>query len=64
MNKVVAALECFLEMARSGEIKGVVIVALHQDETVSGWRSGEQDYRLTGLLTQMIHDLCAKRVEG
>ena len=58
---VVAALEQFLEMARSGDLKGCVVAVLHYDETVSGSRAGEQDYRLTGLVMQMVHDMCAKR---
>lgn len=56
---VVKALEEYLEMARSGEIKGMTAVFVHADDTVTGSRKGENTYRSIGLLTHMIHDLCA-----
>lgn len=60
---VAEVLEDFLEKARAGEIVGVVLVAQHRDETVSGRTVGMQSYRSTGILAQMLHDQCAKRRE-
>lgn len=56
---VVAELERVLEMARSGEIKGVMVAVIHHDDCVSGSRKGEASFRLVGLMTKMIHDYCA-----
>jgi hypothetical protein len=55
---VVAEFERLLEMARSGEIKGMMAAVLHSDDCVSGSRKGENNFRTIGLLTKMIHDLC------
>lgn len=52
---VVSSLEELLEMARSGEIKGIAIAVLHADDATSMRRVGVQT---RGCLEIMKHELC------
>ena len=47
---VIEQLEAALEMARSGEIIGVVMVAVHSDECTSSCRRGFSNRRTVGEL--------------
>lgn len=57
--EVVQMLEDLLDHARSGEIKTVVAVFVHADDTAGSWQKGTKSYRLVGMLTKVLHDLCA-----
>lgn len=51
--EVVETLEGYLEKARSGEVIGIVVAALHADDTVSGSRQGLTTYALLGMVGQL-----------
>jgi hypothetical protein len=55
---LVALLEEVLEMARSGEIKGVALAMIHTDDCSSMRRCGVQTRGLIGCLEIMKADLC------
>lgn len=57
--EVVALAEELLELARSGEINALQAVFIHADETVGARQRGGANYRLVGMLTRIIHDICA-----
>lgn len=56
---VVKLAEELLELARGGEINTLVAVFIHADETVGARQKGVANYRLVGMLTKIIHDICA-----
>lgn len=57
--EVVALAEELLELARSGEIHTLQAIFIHADETVGARQRGSTNYRLLGMLTKIIHDICA-----
>jgi hypothetical protein len=62
---VIEQLERVLEMARSGEISGIVIIAIHADECTSSCRRGYSNRRTVGEIEIVKADLIdALRNEG
>lgn len=57
--EVVALAEEMLERARSGEIHTLLAIYVHADETVGSRQRGVSSYRLVGMMTKMIHEICA-----
>lgn len=57
--EVVQLCEELLELARGGEIHTLQAVFIHADETVGARQRGGMNYRLVGMLTKIIHDICA-----
>lgn len=58
--EVVAIAEEILELARGGEIHSLVAVLVHADEAVGSRQRGMSSYRLVGMMTKIIHDICAR----
>lgn len=56
----VALAERILEMARSGEIQGLVAVMLHSDSAVSYDCTGAVTFSIVGKLTQVTNYLADK----
>jgi hypothetical protein len=57
--EVVALAEELLELARSGEIHSLIAIFVHADESVGSLQRGMSSYRLIGMMTKTIHDICA-----
>lgn len=57
--EVVTLAEELLALARSGAIHTLSAVFIHADETVSARQRGSSNYRLIGMFTKIIHDICA-----
>jgi hypothetical protein len=57
--EVVALAEELLALAQGGEIHTLQAVFIHADETVGARQRGVCNYRLVGMLTKIIHDMCA-----
>lgn len=57
--EVVALAEELLELARSGEISTLIAVFVHADECVGARKRGTGSYRIVGMMTKLIHDICA-----
>lgn len=57
--EVVKVAEELLALAQSGEIHTLSAVFIHADETVGSRQKGSGNYRLVGMLTKIIHDICA-----
>lgn len=57
--EVVALAEELLALARGGEIHTLSAVFIHADETVGSRQRGVSNYRLVGMMTKIIHDICA-----
>lgn len=46
--------------AESGEINTILAIFVHSDGTVGSNQRGAKSYRLIGMLTKVLHDLCAE----
>lgn len=57
--EVVEVCRELLERAESGNIHTIVAVYMEADETVGSRQKGESSYRLIGMLTRVIHGICA-----
>jgi hypothetical protein len=57
--EVVELAEKLLDLARSGEIKALQAFMVHADDCVSAQSKGGANYRLVGIMTHVIHDICA-----
>lgn len=53
VETVVELLEAFAEMARSGEIVGVVAVVAYHDEATGGRRAGFNSYSMVGRIEDL-----------
>lgn len=58
--EVVALAEELLGLAQAGEIHTLQAIFIHADETVGSRQRGAMNYRLVGMLTKIIHDICAR----
>lgn len=57
--EVVEVCRELLERAESGNIHTIVAVFMEADETVGSRQKGDSSYRLVGMLTRVIHGICA-----
>ncbi len=62
-KNIIEMLEEYLARAIAGDVQGVVICALHQDETVSGGRCGMMAYAIEGFLEQSLFETRMRRLQ-